>query len=101
MMRILRRYSQPHNFIEAVMLITRPLTFFALSFMLSPLAIQQAVAESMSQTKSLSPDHVLIKPSSLPFGLPRFADVKDSDFEAAFETAMAEHMKEFNSIAHS
>src|SRR5262245_5559535 len=82
---------------EALMCSVRPIVatlLLAVSFY-SP----SVLAESMNG-KSLPSDHVLLKESGLPFGLPRFAEIKDADFEAAYDVAMAEHLREVNAIAH-
>jgi peptidyl-dipeptidase Dcp len=38
-------------------------------------------------------------PSTLPFQAPRFDQIKDSDYQPAFETAMAQHLAEVRKIA--
>ncbi|MGN6271058.1 MAG: dipeptidyl carboxypeptidase II, partial [Sphingomonas sp.] len=40
-------------------------------------------------------------PSTLPFQAPRFDLIKDSDYQPAFETAMAQHLAEVQKIANN
>lgn len=41
----------------------------------------------------------LLSPSTLPFGLPDYANLTDADFRAAIEQGMAEHLVELDEIA--
>ncbi len=43
--------------------------------------------------------NALAAPSTLPFGLPPFADIGAADFARAFEVGMAEHLAEIEAIA--
>ena len=43
--------------------------------------------------------NALAAPSTLPFGLPPFADIGAADFAPAFEVGMAEHLAEIEAIA--
>jgi len=42
----------------------------------------------------------LMEPSPLPYQLPPFDKIKDSDFMPAFEAGMAKHLEEIQAIAH-
>ena len=39
-----------------------------------------------------------LEPSTLPFGMPPFADIKDEHYKPAFEVGMEEQLKEIRSI---
>ncbi|MCU1410556.1 MAG: family peptidase [Rhodoglobus sp.] len=39
-----------------------------------------------------------LEPSTLPFGMPPFADIKDEHYKPAFETGMEDHLKEIRAI---
>ncbi len=47
----------------------------------------------------LAPDSPFREPSTLPYALPRFDQIKDSDFTPAFEAGMAEQRAEIDAIA--
>ena len=40
----------------------------------------------------------LLEPSSLPFGLPPFAEIQDSHYAEAVDAGLAEHVAEIQSI---
>jgi peptidyl-dipeptidase Dcp len=46
----------------------------------------------------LSTDNPFAAPSTLPYGLPPFADIRDEHFEPAFEAGMAEQLTEVQAI---
>ncbi len=46
----------------------------------------------------LSADNPFASPSTLPYGLPPFADIRDEHFEPAFEAGMAEQLAEVQAI---
>ena len=46
-----------------------------------------------------STDNPLLTASTLPYHLPPFDRIKDTDYEPAFDQGMAEHLKEINAIA--
>ena len=43
-------------------------------------------------------DNPFASPSTLPFGLPPFAEIRDEHFEPAFEAGMAEQLGEVQAI---
>ncbi|HEX7833864.1 MAG TPA: M3 family metallopeptidase, partial [Pseudolysinimonas sp.] len=47
---------------------------------------------------SLSADNPFAAPSTLPYGLPPFADIRNEHFEPAFESGMAEQLAEVQAI---
>ncbi len=51
------------------------------------------------QTDPSLTGNALAAPSTLPFGLPPFADIEAADFPPAFEVGMAEHLAEVQAIA--
>ncbi|CAN5286236.1 M3 family metallopeptidase [soil metagenome] len=46
----------------------------------------------------ISPDNPFAAPSTLPYGLPPFADIRDEHYEPAFEAGMAEQLGEIQAI---
>jgi peptidyl-dipeptidase Dcp len=46
----------------------------------------------------LAADNPFASPSTLPYGLPPFADIRDEHFEPAFEAGMAEQLREVQAI---
>ncbi|MGE3194597.1 MAG: M3 family metallopeptidase [Microbacteriaceae bacterium] len=51
----------------------------------------------MTET-ALSADNPFASPSTLPYGLPPFADIRDEHYEPAFEAGMAEQLREIQAI---
>lgn len=51
-------------------------------------------------TPQLSADNPFAQPSTLPYHLPAFDRIKESDFQPAFEAGMAEQRKEIEAIDH-
>ena len=64
---------------------------------------QTATAETATKTaaKPATAPNPFAQPSTLPFALPPFDKIKDSDFAPAFEQGMAEQIKEVDAIAHN
>jgi len=48
---------------------------------------------------ALPADNPFAAPSDLPYGLPRFADIREEHFRPAFEAGMAQHLAEVEAIA--
>lgn len=55
--------------------------------------------KSASTDSSLSPSNPFLKESTLPYQVPDFNHIKDSDFKPAIEEGMKIHLNEINSIA--
>lgn len=55
--------------------------------------------KSASTDSSLSPSNPFLKESTLPYQVPDFDHIKDSDFKPAIEEGMKIHLNEINSIA--
>ena len=55
----------------------------------------------MSPASATVPENPLLTESTLPYHLPPFDKIKDSDFEPAYEQGMAEHLKEIEAIANN
>jgi peptidyl-dipeptidase Dcp len=56
-------------------------------------------AYSADQTASPMPDNPFFTESTLPFNLPPFDQIKDSDYAPAFERGMSDQLKEVDAIA--
>ena len=63
------------------------------------LLIAASVSAASAQTPAPS-SNPFFQPSVLPYQLPPFDKIKDSDFRAAYEAGMAEQRKEVDAIAH-
>ena len=63
------------------------------------LLIAASVSAASAQTPAPS-SNPFFQPSVLPYQLPPFDKIKDSDFRAAYEAGMAEQRKEIDAIAH-
>jgi peptidyl-dipeptidase Dcp len=48
-----------------------------------------------------TPPNPFLEPSTLPYGMPPFADIREEHFRPAFETGIAEHLAEVRTIADS
>jgi peptidyl-dipeptidase Dcp len=48
-----------------------------------------------------TPSNPFLEPSSLPYGMPPFADIREEHFRPAFETGIAEHLAEVRTIVDS
>jgi peptidyl-dipeptidase Dcp len=55
---------------------------------------------TVAQVPGQSPANPFATTSTLPFQAPRFDLIKDSDYQPAFETAMADHLAEVDRIAN-
>ena len=60
-----------------------------------------AVATPKDAGKSPMADNPFARPSTLPFQLPPFDKIHDSDYQPAFEAGMREHLGEVKAIAHN
>ena len=60
-----------------------------------------AVATPKDAGKSPMADNPFARPSTLPFQLPPFDRIHDSDYQPAFEAGMREHLGEVKAIAHN
>ena len=60
-----------------------------------------ACQQSSDQTDEKVTDNPLLKSSTLPFGVPDFPAIQDSDFLPAFEAGMQEHLEEVEQIANN
>lgn len=60
-----------------------------------------ACQQSSDQTDETVTNNPLLKPSTLPFGVPDFPGIQDSDFLPAFEAGMKEHLEEVEQIANN
>ncbi|WBO23223.1 M3 family metallopeptidase [Sphingomonas abietis] len=58
-------------------------------------------AQAMAQVPASARANPFATPSTLPFQAPRFDLIKDSDYQPAFETAMAQHLVEVQKIANN
>ena len=64
------------------------------------LAMSARVAHSAAASiDTLDPDNAFAQPSSLPYQLPPFDHIRDSDFRPAFIAGMAEQRREVDAIA--
>ena len=63
--------------------------------------VRVAPAETNASAAMPSTDNPLLTESTLPYHLPPFDRVKDTDYEPAFEQGMADHLKEVEAIANS
>lgn len=54
-----------------------------------------------SETKSMASENPLMSPSTLPYGVPDYSKIKDSDFMPAFEEGMKIKLQEVDSIANN
>ena len=59
------------------------------------------IAVSTSTGMKPMAENPLLHPSSLPYELPPFDKIKDSDYLAAFEAGMREHRQEVDAIVHN
>ena len=59
-----------------------------------------ATEATASSDAAMSPDNPFAQPSSLPYQLPPFDRIRDSDYRAAFVDAMAAQRAEIDAIAH-
>ncbi|MBS0388473.1 MAG: M3 family metallopeptidase [Proteobacteria bacterium] len=57
-----------------------------------------AATPAVATAAPLSPDNPFAAPSTLPYGMPDFKRIKDSDFLPAFEAGMAEQLREVKAI---
>jgi len=82
----------------------RALTWIAISFgaiVLAPIAAAAdaaAAAASAPAPAALPADNPFAAPSRLPYGMPAFDRIRDSDFLPAFEAGMAEQLREIKAI---
>lgn len=60
-----------------------------------------AFAAAGSPSVSSAQWNPLLGPSTLPFGVPMFDRIKDTDYEPAFNAAIAEHLHEIQTIANN
>ena len=65
------------------------------------MATLAAAATSKDAGKSPMADNPFAHPSTLPFELPPFDKIHDSDYTPAFEAGMSEQLREVHSIAHN
>ncbi len=74
--------------------------FALIGLILSPTGRVSAQAPSSVSTATATENPLLIE-SSLPYHLPPFDRIKDTDFEPAYAQGMVEHLKEVGAIANS
>ena len=72
----------------------------AAAFATTALASGDAPAQGRPRTPVMA-DNPLAAPSTLPFQLPPFDRIHDSDYRAAFDAAMAEQLRQVAAIAHN
>ncbi len=70
------------------------------AFATSALAAGDVPAGASSRTPAMA-DNPFAAPSALPFQLPPFDRIRDGDYRPAFETGMAEQLREVAAIAHN
>src|SRR5690606_6651761 len=75
---------------------------FLLSFLfILCLSCDQQDTNDQKSSQSMTTDNPFYHPSTLPFGVPDFSKIQDSDFMPAFEEAMKIKLKEVDSITNN
>jgi peptidyl-dipeptidase Dcp len=73
----------------------------ALLALMTGSAMPLLAAQETTGAAALSPDNPFAHPSTLPYGLPPFDRIRDSDYRAAFLAGMAQQRAEVAAIAHN
>src|SRR5271170_3610387 len=67
--------------------------------MVSATFMLSSISAPAQATPAFRPGNPFYAPSTLPFGAPPFDRIKDSDYQPAIETGMAQQLAEMNHIA--
>src|SRR5207247_11219363 len=76
------------------------LTILAATFSASALAAVDSAGQKTARTSAMA-DNPFMQPSTLPFELPPFDRIRDSDYLPAFQAGMREQLTEVARIAHN
>lgn len=84
------------------MLLMKRFIFFAIGSCVALMAsCNSEQPDNSKASENMSAENPFFNPSTLPFGVPDFAKIKDSDFMPAFERGMAIQLAEVDSIANN
>lgn len=79
----------------------KPIFLLSLLSLMLSLSCDQKDADEPKSFQSMTTDNPFSSPSTLPFGVPDFSKIEDSDFMPAFEAAMKMKLNEVDSITNN